>query len=248
MRKCSKPFPDETRGQAHQSHLEALVLLHPEGTPFQGLPQYHHHGPLWCHLQDLTQSHHHGLHHLDHLGVHLCHHHNQYLSQEGLHHLEISLNHIHNLSLSLLQYRILMVGRHGKPPHQIHPQITTQCQTMESSLSTDTLQAEETAKPTTPVNPLCTSDVAGTAIQNFTAKTAKFPANTARARSRPPIAVYSSQEPHQPQMVRPLTLLAPTDKASEHTYQIFSAGRKRSPRIRRDKRREHAQQPPGPAK
>ena len=103
------------------------------------------------------------------------------------------------------------------------------------------------AKPTTPVNPLCASDVAGTAIQNFTAKTAKFPAHTARARSMPPIAVHSSQEPHQPQMVRPLTLLAPTDEASEHTHQIHSAGRKRSPRIRRDKR-ENMHSNPRPSK
>ena len=100
----------------------------------------------------------------------------------------------------------------------------------------DTLQAEETAKPTTPVNPLCASAVAGTAIQNFTANTTKFPAHTARARSMPSIAVHSSKKPHQPQMVRPLTLLAPMDKASEHTNQIHSTGRKRSPRIRRDKR------------
>ena len=246
MRKCSKPFPDKTRGQAHQTHwrhpLEALVLLHPEGTPFQGLPQYHHHGPLWHHLQDIPQSHHCRLHHLNHLGAHLCHHHNQYLSQEGLHHPEISLDHSHNLSLSLLQYQILTVGRYSEPPHQICPQVTTQCQITGSSLSTDTLQAEETAKPTTPVNPLCASDVAGTAIQNFTAKTAKFPAHTARARSMPPIAVHSSQEPHQPQMVRPPTLLALMDEASEHTCQICSAGRKRSPKIRRNKR-EHAQQP-----
>ena len=192
MRKCSRPFPDVTMGQAHQTHwrhpLETLVLLHPEGTLFQGLPQYHHHGPLRHHLQDLPQSHHHGLHHLDHLGVHLCHHHDQYLSQEGLHHLEINLDHSHNLSLSLLQYQILMVGRHSEPPCQIHPQVTTWYQTKESSLSTDTLQA-------TLVNPLCASDVAGTGIQNFTAKTAKFPAQTARARSMPPIAVHSYQEP-----------------------------------------------------
>ena len=140
-----------------------------------------------------------------------------------------------------------MVGRHGKPHHQICLQVTTQCQTMESSLSTDTLQAEETAKPTTPVNPLCASDVAGTAIQNFTAKTAKFPTHTARARSMPPIAVHSSQEPHQPQMVRPLTLLALMDKASEHTHQIQSAGRKRNPRNRRDKR-ENMHSNPRPSK
>ena len=168
--------------------------------------------------------------------MHLCHHHNQYLSQEGLHHPEISLNHSHNLSLSLLQYQILAVGRHDESPCQTHPQVKTWCQTMELSLSTDILQAEKTAKPTTPVNPLCASDVAGIAIQNFTAKTAKFPAHTARARSLPPIAVHSSQEPHQPQMVRHLTLLAPMDEASKHTHQIHSAGRKRSPGTRRDKR------------
>ena len=52
---------------------------------------------------------------------------------------------------------------------------------MELSLSTNILQAEERAKPTTPVNPLCVSDVAETAIQNITAKTAKFPANTAKS-------------------------------------------------------------------
>ena len=104
---------------------------------------------------------------------------------------------------------------------------------MELSLGTDTLQAEETAKPTTLVNPLCASDMAGTAIQNFTAK---FPAHTARARSTPPVAVHSSQKPHQPWMVRPLTLLAPMDKASEHTHQIHSTGRKKSPRTWRDKR------------
>ena len=121
-------------------HWRPWVLLHPEGTPFQGLPQYHHHRPLWCHLQGPTPVPSLGLHHLDHLGVHLCHHHDQYLSQEGLHHPEISLNHSHNLSLSLslLQYWILMVGRHSEPPHQICPQITTHCQTMESSLSTET--------------------------------------------------------------------------------------------------------------
>ena len=52
----------------------------------------------------------------------------------------------------------------------------------------------------------------------------------------PPIAVHSSQEPHQPQMVRHLTLLALTDEASKHTHQICPTSRKRSPRTRRDKR------------
>ena len=143
--------------------------------------------------------------------------------------------------------KFVMVGRHGEPPHLICPQVTTQCQTMELSLSTDTLQAEETAKQTTLVNPLCVSDVAETAIQNITAKTAKFPADTARARCMPPIAVHSSQEPHQPQMVRHLTLLAPMDEASEHTCQIHSASRKRSPRTRRDKR-GNIQRNPRPSK
>ena len=107
---------------------------------------------------------------------------------------------------------------------------------MELSLSTGILQAEERAKPTTLVNPLCVSDVAETAIQNITAKTAKFPADTARARHMPPIAVHSSQEPHQPQMVRHLTLLALMDEARKHTHQIHPTGSKRSPRTRRDKR------------
>ena len=99
----------------------------------------------------------------------------------------------------------------------------------------DILQAKERAKPKAPVNPLCVSDVAETAIQNITAKTAKFPAYTARARCMPPIAVHSFQEPHQPQMVRHLTLLALTDEASKHTHQVHPASR-RSPRTRRDKK------------
>ena len=90
----------------------------------------------------------------------------------------------------------------------------------------DTLQAKERAKPKTLVNPLCVSDVAETAIQNITAKTAKFPADTARARCMPPIAVHSFQEPYQPQMVRHPTLLVPTDEASGHTHQFCPTSRK----------------------
>ena len=148
----------------------------------------------------------------------------------------INLSHSHNLSLSLLQYQNLMVGRH-EPPCQTHPQATIQCQTTELSLSMDILQAKERAKPKTQVNPLCVSDVAETAIQNITGKTAKFLADTARARCMPPIAVHSFQEPHQPQMVRDLTLLALMDEANKHTCQVHPASRRRSPRTRRYKRR-----------
>ena len=56
----------------------------------------------------------------------------------------------------------------------------------------------------------------------------------------PPIAVHSFQEPHQPQMVRHSTLLAPMDEASKHTCQVCPVSRKGSPRTRRDKR-EHTQ-------
>ena len=166
--------------------------------------------------------------------MHLCCHHDQYLGQEQLHHPEISLNHSHNLSLRLLQYQILMVGGHDEPPHWTCPQVTIQCQTTELSLSTDILQAKERAKPKTLVNPLCVSDVAETAIQNITAKTVKFPADTARC--MPPVAVHSFQEPHQPQMVRHPTLPALMDKASKNTHQVCPTSRKRSPRTRRDKR------------
>ena len=51
-----------------------------------------------------------------------------------------------------------------------------------------------------------------------------------------PIAVHSFQEPHQPQMVRHLTLLALTDEASQHTHQVHPTSRRRSPRTRRVKR------------
>ena len=139
-----------------------------------------------------------------------------------------------------------MVGRHNEPPCQTCPQVTIQCQTTELSLSTDILQAKERAKPKTPVNSLCVSDVAETAIQNITAKTAKFPADTARARCMPPIAVHSFQEPHQPQMVRHPTLLAPMNKASEHTHQVHPTSR-RSPRTRRDKK-ENIHRNPRPSK
>ena len=136
----------------------------------------------------------------------------------------------------------MMVGGHDEPPCQTCPQVAIQCQTTELSLSTDILQAKERAKPKAPVNPLCVSDVPGPAIQNITAKTTKFPAYTARTRCMPPIAVHSFQEPHQPQMVRHLTLLALKDEASEHTCQVWPTSRKRSPRTRRQKR-EHTQKP-----
>ena len=34
MRKCSKPFPDETRGQAHQTHCGGPGSTTPRGNPF----------------------------------------------------------------------------------------------------------------------------------------------------------------------------------------------------------------------
>ena len=62
----------------------------------------------------------------------------------------------------------------------------------------------------------------------------QFPADIAKSRHMPLIAVHSFQKPHQPQMVRHPTLLALMDEASEHTHQVCPASR-RSPRIRRDK-------------
>ena len=56
--------------------------------------------------------------------------------------------------------------------------------------------------------------------KNITAKITKFPADTAKVRCMPPIALHSFQEPHQPQMVRHPTLLAPMDEASELTHQV----------------------------
>ena len=91
-------------------------------------------------------------------------------------------------------------------------------------------------------NPLCVSDVAETAIQNITAKTAKFPAYTARARCTPPIAVHSFQEPHQPQMVRHPTLLALMDEASKHSPSLPCKQKKKSKNQERQKR-EHTQKP-----
>ena len=129
-----------------------------------------------------------------------------------------------------------MVGRYDKPPHQTCPQVTIQCQTTELSLSKDILQAKVRAKPKAWVNPLCVSDVAETAIQNITAKITKFPADIARARHTPPIAVHSFQKPHLPQMLRHQTLPAPTDEASEDAHQVCPASRRRSPRTRRDKK------------
>ena len=57
------------------------------------------------------------------------------------------------------------------------------------------------------------------------------------------IAVHSSQEPNQPQMVRPLTLLALMDEASKHTHQICSTGRKKKSKNQERQKREHRQQP-----
>ena len=59
----------------------------------------------------------------------------------------------------------------------------------------------------------------------------------------PPIAVHSFQKPHLPQMVRHQTLPALTDEASEHAQQVCPTSRRRSPRIRRDKKRKHTQKP-----
>ena len=129
-----------------------------------------------------------------------------------------------------------MVSGHDEPPHRTHPQATIWCQATELSLRKDILQAKERAKPKTWVKPPCVSDVAETAIQNITAKIAKFPADIARARCMPLIAVHSFLKPHLPQMVRHLTLLAPADEASEHTHQVCPTSRRRSPRTRRDKR------------
>ena len=128
-----------------------------------------------------------------------------------------------------------MVDGHDEPPHQTHPQVTIWCQTTELSLSMDILQAKERVKPKAPVNPPCVSDVAETAIQNITAKIAKFPADIAKARCMPLVAVHSFQKPHLPQMVRHPTLLALMDEASEHTCQVCPTSRRRSPRTRRDK-------------
>ena len=64
----------------------------------------------------------------------------------------------------------------------------------------------------------------------------KFPADIARARCMPPIAVHSFQKPNLPQMVRHQTLPALMDEASEHTHQVHPASRRRSPRTRRDKK------------
>ena len=122
------------------------------------------------------------------------------------------------------------------------PQLTKQCQTTELCLSTDILQAKKRAKPKSWANPLCVSDVAETAIQNITAKTAKFPADTANVRCMPPIAVHSFQESHQPQMVRHLTLLAPMDEASELTHQVHLASR-RSLKARRGRKRNIPRNP-----
>ena len=136
-----------------------------------------------------------------------------------------------------------MVGRHDEPLHQTHLQVKIQCQMTELSLSMDILQAKKRAKPKAQVNPLCVSDVAETAIQNITAKTTKFPADTAKVRHMPPIAVHSFQEPHQPQMVRHPTLLTPTDEASELTHQVCPASRRRSPRTRRGRKRNIPRNP-----
>ena len=128
-----------------------------------------------------------------------------------------------------------MVGGHNEPPHQTCPQVTIWCQTTELSLRKDILQAKERVKPKALVNPPCVSDVAETAIQNITAKIAKFQAHIAKARHMPLIAVHSFQKPHLPQMVRHPTLLALMDEASKHTQQICPTSRRRSPRTRRDK-------------
>ena len=79
----------------------------------------------------------------------------------------------------------------------------------------------------------------------FYYKDHKVSCTLARARSMPPIAVHSSQEPHQPQMVRSPTLLALTDEASEHTHQIHFCRQKKKKKSRNQERqkREHAQQP-----
>ena len=136
-----------------------------------------------------------------------------------------------------------MVGGHDEPLCQTCPQVTIQCQTTEWSLSTDILQAKKRAKPKSRANPLCVSDVAETAIQNITAKTTKFPADTAKVRCTPPVAVHSFQEPHQPQMVRHPTLLAPTDEASKLTHQLCPASRRRSPNTRRGRKRNIPRNP-----
>ena len=202
--------------------------------------------PLQPHLQGKHLFHHQGQPPLVHQTMHLCLHHNQYPNQEQLHHPKISLNHSHNLNLSLLQYQNLMVGGHDEPLCQTHPQVTIQCQTTELSLSMDILQAKKRVKPKSQANPLCVSDVAETTIQNITAKTAKFPADTAKVRCMPHIAVHSFQEPHQPQMVTHLTLLALMDEASKLTHQVCPASR-RSPRTRRGRKRTYPETP-GPAK
>ena len=136
-----------------------------------------------------------------------------------------------------------MVGGHDEPLCQTHPQVTIQCQMTELSLSMDILQAKKRAKPKAWANPLCVSDVVEMAIQNITAKTTKFPADTAKVRCMPPVAVHSFQEPHQPQMVRHLTLLAPTDEASELTHQVCPTSRRRSPRARRGRKRNIPRNP-----
>ena len=129
-----------------------------------------------------------------------------------------------------------MVGGHVKPPCQTCPQVKIWCQTTELNLSKDILQAKLRTKPKAWVNPLCVSDVAETAIQNITAKIAKFPADIARARCMPPIAVHSFQKPHLPQMVRHQILPVLMDEASKHTHQVHPTSSRRSPRTRRDKK------------
>ena len=89
---------------------------------------------------------------------------------------------------------------------------------------------------TTQATPLCASDVPWTIIQSHIVRNARFPACTTRVRSTPLIIVHSYQELCQPQMVRPLTLPAPTGKASEHTCQVYLTSRKRrSLRTRTDR-------------
>ena len=174
--------------------------------------------PPQPHLQDKHLFHPQGQPPLVHWEMHLCYHHNQYPNQEWLH-PKISLDHSHNLSLSLLQYQNPTVDRHDEPPFRTHPQVTIRCQTTELSLSKDILQAKVRTKPKAWVNPLCVSDVAETTIQNITAKTAKFPADIARARCMPPIAVHSFWKPHLHQMVRHHQWMKPVNMLTKFTPQ-----------------------------